>query len=222
VQWAHTDDALGEHDAHTGRPTDTKEHGLSRPHIRHVATGERKQLLQISGSPSWARAAITPTRPQRPQIRRGRGAHAKHNAAPFSPRPLTTRSRPQPEHASASWWARQRPHNPMTPTRVRVLAVRPQWAQAGTESIEPRARSSATRRPTTGGAPPASTAGPSANATARSRATAAEVIVAATAAATCSTSNSGHATTTTAVIVSTRQDRQGSIAAASSCPAGHR
>jgi hypothetical protein len=163
----------------------------------------------MSPSPSLARRAIGPTRPQRPQVRAGRGAQAKHNDPPSARRAVTTRVLWHAEHASESCRVRQRGHNPTVPSRINPSPVRSQRAQAGTANTEPRARSSPTRRPTTGGAPAARIAGPSASAVARLRAAAGLVMVASMAAATSPAASSGHATVTTVVIVSTRQTPQG-------------
>lgn len=159
----------------------------------------------MSGSPSVARRAMGRTPPQRPQARAGRGEQAKHRAAPSLALVTTTRTRPHPEHASASWWLRQRGHTPVVPTRTSGRPVRPHTAQAGTARLDPRARSSATSRPTTGGAPARTTAGPACKAAVRWRATAGLVMVASTASPTWSSDSSGQTAATTATIASGRR-----------------
>ena len=200
--------ARGEQETHLGRPAATKLHGLRRPQPRQVAIGNRKQLLQISGPLLVARWATGKTRSQRPQGRAGRGAHAKHKAPPPLPLAVTTLSRPHDEHGSASWWARHRPHSPIRSTRINGRPVRRQRAQTGTGRVEPRARSSPTKRATTAGAPPARTSGPNFNALARSRAAAGVVMVASMAAATWPTDSSGQAAVAAVAIASTRQAPQ--------------
>lgn len=74
--------ALGEQETQIGFPAATNRHGLVLPQLPQVATGGRKQLLQMSGSAPRERRAIGATRPHRPQILAGRGAQAKHNAPP--------------------------------------------------------------------------------------------------------------------------------------------
>jgi len=178
----------------------------------------------MSGSPSRARRAISPTRPHRPQIRRGRGEQAKHRAPPPLSLATTTRTRSQPLHASASWWARQRLQSPAVPTRVSRRPVRPQTLQVGTGSAAPLSRSSVTRRATTGGAPPSSTSGPFSVAAASSRPAAGLVITAATAAATASGDSPGHAAIATPTTASTRQRGQDldAFRAPMSCPSEQR
>jgi hypothetical protein len=114
-QWAQAAVARGEQEMQIGFRAATKKHGLRRPQLPQVATGRRKQPLQMSGSTPLARRATGATRPQRPQGRAGRGLQAKHNAPPSSVRAVTTRTRSHTEQASASWWARQRQHIPIVP-----------------------------------------------------------------------------------------------------------
>jgi len=100
------------------------------------------------------------SRPQREQGRLGRGAQAAHNASPAGPRPATGFTTLQREQATAVWRLRHLGQRPPTSEAVSSRWARPQRAQTGPGKVEPRARSSATSLPTTGGAPTSRAPGP--------------------------------------------------------------
>lgn len=146
--------------------------GRRRPQRLQRASCPRKQESQMSGWPFRARTAIRRVRPHLPQIRCGRSAHRAQTDWPCSSRPATGLTTPQRTHAVASCRRRQRAHTPPAVDRVSGLPVRAHRAQTGWGRSTPRARSSVTRRPTTGGAPMVSASGSVARAAANDRMTA--------------------------------------------------
>ena len=159
--------------------------------------------------PSLARRAMGAIRPQRPQSLAGRGAAGEaQRPAIAASRPVTTRtlghssSRPRPAGGPGNARTSRR-----SPTRISSSPVRSQMAQAGTGRTEPRARSSPTRRATTGGAPPRSTPGPPPTPRPGPGPPPRLVIVASSAPACRLADSSGHAAATTATIVARRHTR---------------
>ncbi|KLL12437.1 hypothetical protein BL254_23810 [Protofrankia sp. BMG5.30] len=152
-----------------GASVAAKAQGRRRPHTAQIAAGSRKQFTQVSGWLSRACRAIARTAPQTPQGRRGRSAQRAQNGCPRVSRVATGLTTPQRAQAVASWRCRQRGHNPAWPSRVSGRSARPQTEHAGAGRAEPRAISSVTSRPTAGGAPVDSAAGPAASASARLR-----------------------------------------------------
>ena len=123
----------------------------------------------MSGCPSWARRAIRRVRPQLP------AAPLRSVGAPRADRPvLRVAAGDRFDHTTAGAGARRAAvagtaHTPRrSAERVSGRPVRPHLAQAGSGSSAPRARSSATSLPTTGGAPTSNAAGSAASAAARS------------------------------------------------------
>jgi hypothetical protein len=94
------------------------------------------------------------TRPHRPQVRCGRSAQRAQTPRRSRSRAATGLVTPQRAHGSASSRRRQRAHTPPATDRVNGRSVRRQCTQLGSVSEPaPRATSSVTSRPTTGGAP---------------------------------------------------------------------
>ena len=123
----------------------------------------------MSGWPSRARRAIRRVRAHLPQTRCGRSAHRAQTGRPCPFRPATGLTTPHRTHAVASCRRRQRAHTPPADERVSGVPVRPHRLQTGSGRSTPRACSSPTRRPTTGGAPTVSASGSAARAAANDR-----------------------------------------------------
>jgi len=95
---------------------------------------------------------------------------------------------------------RHRPQTPPEGDRVSGLPVRPHLLQVGSGRSAPRARSSPTNLPITGGAPTDNAVGSAVSAAARDRVIAEFLAAASTASASTPAGNSGTATVTAAMI----------------------
>src|SRR5664280_841489 len=123
-----------------------------------------------------------------------------------APTPRRSRSRaatglvtPQRAHGSASSRRRQRAHTPPATDLVNGRSVRRQCTQLGSGSEPaPRATSSVTSRPTTGGAPVLRAAGSAARAAANARSTAGLVTTTCSAVSICDADSAGSAASTPA------------------------
>lgn len=135
--------------------------------MAQMAIGFAKQESQMSPVPSRERLAMALVRPQREQGRFGRGTQPAHRALPVSSRATTWRTLSQQAHAVAVWWRLQRGQTPPSGEDVSFIAGLAQRAHLGSGRLEPRALSSRTSRPTTGGAPVPSASGEVSKASAR-------------------------------------------------------
>ena len=153
-QWAQAAVARGEQEAQIGLPAVTKLHGLWRPQRPQI--GHRRTEAAVADVGSRCPLARRGDRPHPPATpahsgRAGRAGEAQSAAfaAPADDYPLPAAGRA----SLGQLWARQRPHKPTVPEPDQVQTAALAVAQAGTGRSDPRARSSPTRRATTGGAP---------------------------------------------------------------------
>jgi len=184
----------------TGSGPVANRHGLRRRQRLQMASGIRKQASQMSGTPSWARRAIRRVRPHFPQGRCGRSAHRAQNGRSCASRPAIGLTPPHRVQGTASCHRRHRPQTPPDGDRVNGLPVRPHLVQVGSGRSAPRARSSPTNSPTTGGAPTDNAVGSAVSASARNRVIAGFLAAASTASDSTPAGNSGTAMVTAAMI----------------------